>query len=96
MIFLILHVNSKYKMKTVTVEIKKESALKALQKMENENSIRILANENLDIPSLPGKPLSVTEFKAWVNYAESTPSVSFKEAKAVWKKKRKTLGKNTI
>jgi hypothetical protein len=83
-------------MQTVTVEIKKESALKALQKMENENSIRILSNEDLDIPSLPGKPLSISEFKAWVKYAESKPSVSFKEAKATWKKKRKALGKNTI
>jgi hypothetical protein len=83
-------------MQTITVEIKKESALKALKKMENEDSIRILSNDDLDIPSLPGKPLSISEFRAWVKYAESKPSVSFKEAKAIWKKKRKVLGKNTV
>ena len=83
-------------MQPITVEIKKESALKALQKMENEESIRILSTADLDIPALPGKQLNISEFKAWVKYAESTPSVSFKEAKAIWKKKRKVLRKSTI
>jgi hypothetical protein len=82
-------------MRTVTVEIKKTSALKSLQKLELQHAIRILTEPDLNSPSLPGKQLSISEFRHWIRNAESLPAVNIKSANETWQKKRKQLQKIT-
>lgn len=78
-------------MQTVTVEINDVAALKALQSMEKKRTIRIIDNVQTDTPALSGKPMSIAQFKAWVNEAENSTSISLKEAKSRWQSKRKKL-----
>lgn len=82
-------------MQTVTVEISNKNALKALESLEEKHFIRILDKSDIDSPSLPGKPLGISEFKTWIQQAENMPSISLKEAKAKWANKRKLLQKLT-
>lgn len=42
-------------------------------------------------PALPGDPLSIKEFKAWIAESESSPTISLDEAKKKWASKRKQL-----
>jgi hypothetical protein len=55
----------------------------ALDEVTNQDS-------NLS-PAFPGNPLSYDEFKSWIAACEKTPTVSLKEAKAKWAKKKKKL-----
>ncbi|MBS1585292.1 MAG: hypothetical protein JSS82_07050 [Bacteroidetes bacterium] len=78
-------------MQTVTVEINDMAALKALQNMAKKRSIRIVERMESDSPSLPGKPLSIAQFKAWIHDSERSPGISLKDAKSQWQGKRKQL-----
>jgi hypothetical protein len=76
-------------MHTITIEITDNSAMKTIQSLENKHFIRVI--ENTDFASLPGKPLSMDEFRHWINAAEQTPSVSLNQAKEKWQQKRNQL-----
>ena len=52
-------------------------------------------NNTSESPALPGEPLSITQFKKWISDAENAPSISLNEAKSIWEKKKKHLGKPT-
>jgi len=80
-------------MQTVTVEINNANALKTLEALANKHFISIIDKTDFDSPALPGKPLSITQFKKWISDAENAPSVSLNEAKAIWAKRQKQLEK---
>ena len=82
-------------MQTVTIAINNDTALKTLRKLEEKHFISIVEKENMDTPAIPGKKLSLSEFKKWIGDAEHTSTVSFEEAKAIWSGKRKQLQKLT-
>ena len=72
-------------MQTVTVEINDVSAFKELANLEKRQILRIIDNSEYDSPSLPGKPLSLSQFKEWIQQAEETPTVTLAEAETKWK-----------
>lgn len=80
-------------MQTLTIELTDNNSLKALQDLEYKNLIRILKDTDLNSYSLPGEPISQEDFKKWVEYAESSPTVSLTEAKQRWAEQKKKLQK---
>jgi hypothetical protein len=78
-------------MQTVTVQITDKNALKALYALEGKQYIRILENNHIDSPALPGQALSLHTFKQWIGAAENSPTIDLKEAKTKWASKRKQL-----
>jgi hypothetical protein len=78
-------------MQTLTIQITSNSALKAIQDLEEKHAIKIIENANLDSPALPGKQLSLKAFKNWIAQSEETSTVSLKEAKSQWADKKKQL-----
>jgi hypothetical protein len=77
--------------KTVTVQITDKNALKALHALKGKQYIRILENNHIDSPALPGQALSLHTFKQWIGAAENTPTIDLRKAKAKWAAKRKEL-----
>ncbi|HTR31729.1 MAG TPA: hypothetical protein VMH27_20795 [Puia sp.] len=82
-------------MRTLTVQITNNSALKALHALEEKNYIKIVKSSALASPSLPGKAMDLPAFEAWISDAENAPSLSLKEAKSKWASKKKQLQKIT-
>jgi hypothetical protein len=80
-------------MKTLTIELTDNTSLKALQDLEHKKLIRIVKEPDLDSYSLPGEPISVEDFKKWVEYAENSPTISIIEAKQRWADQKKKLQK---
>ena len=80
-------------MQTVTVEINKRGALKALQDLQEKQLITIVKDELPDSPALPGRPSSLAEFRAWLKQSEKMPVISLKDAKTQWANKKKQLQK---
>jgi hypothetical protein len=76
---------------TLTIQIKNNSALKALNSLAERDFIKIVDDAPADSPSLPGSPLSLKAYRNWIADAEHTPTVDLKEAKAKWTGKRKQL-----
>lgn len=77
-------------MQTILIELKNTKAIEELHNLEEKNLIRIV-NEDFSSYSLPGKPIDENEFRAWVEHAESTPTMSLNEAKQQWKARKKKL-----
>jgi hypothetical protein len=80
-------------MQTITIELTGNASLKALKDLEHKNLIRILKEPDINSYSLPGKPISKEDFKSWIEYAESTPTVSLTEVKLRWAEQKKKLRK---
>lgn len=78
-------------MQTVTVEINKKGALKALQDLQEKQLITIVKDEIEDSAALPGKPSNLAEFRAWLKQAEDMPVISLKDAKTQWASKKKLI-----
>lgn len=76
---------------TLTLEITNKDALKVLQDLQEKNFINIIAEPDFSSLVYPGKPLSSEEFKEWVQNRENGQSMSLKEAKVKWAKKKKEL-----
>jgi hypothetical protein len=70
--------------------LKNNLAFEELHNLEEKNLIRII-NEDFSSYALPGKPINNDEFKAWVDYAEDTPTISLNEAKQQWEIRKKKL-----
>jgi hypothetical protein len=81
-------------MQTFTVEITNNNALKVLQELQEKHFINIVAQVDIDSPAFPGKPLTSEQFKELILSRENGPSMSLKEAKARWAKKKKQLLKS--
>jgi len=80
-------------MQTLIIELTDNNSLKALQDLENKNLIRIVKEPDLNSYSLPGEPISVEDFRKWVEYAQNSPTVSLTEAKQRWAEQKKKLQK---
>ncbi|MBC7552689.1 MAG: hypothetical protein H7257_01785 [Taibaiella sp.] len=78
-------------MHTITLQINNNDALETLRALENKHFISIIENSDFDSPSLPGEPLSLAEFKCWINEAEVAPAVSLIQAKEIWAGKKRQL-----
>jgi hypothetical protein len=78
-------------METLTVEITNNSALNVLQDLQKKNFINIRSKPDLNSPVFPGKPLTQKEFKELILSRENGSSMSLKEAKTKWTKKKKQL-----
>lgn len=84
-----MHTNFKA-MQTILIELKNNQAFEELHNLEEKKLIRII-NDDFSSYALPGKPINEEEFRAWVEYAENTPTVSLNEAKQRWEAKKKKL-----
>lgn len=80
-------------MASITIELKGEDALKALEDLEEKDLIRIVKEPDLNLYVLPGEPMSDEDFINWIEFAENTPSLSLNEAKQRWADQKKTLQK---
>jgi hypothetical protein len=79
----------------ITIQVNDTVALKSLRSLEQKRHISIIENAIIDSPSLPGAPISLKAFKAWIAEAENAPTISLQEAKRKWAEKRKRLLKLT-
>jgi len=77
-------------MQTILIELKNSKAIEELHNLEEKDFIRIVT-EDFASYSLPGKPINEDEFRAWVDHAENTPTVSLNEAKQQWGARKKML-----
>ena len=75
-------------MQTITLEITNENALKVLQDLQEKHFINIIAKQNFNSLVFPGKPLTTEEFTDWIERRENGPSISLKDAKAKWAKRK--------
>ena len=82
-----------YHMQTLTLEITNDIALKVLQDLQEKHFINIISKPNFNSLVFPGKPLTTEEFKDWIESRENGPSISLKDAKAKWAKKKSQLTK---
>ena len=80
-------------MQTVTIELTNGKALKALQDLEEKHFIKIIPESGRVSTALAGKALTNKEFTDLILSRENGPTVSLKDAKAVWAKQRKQLQK---
>ncbi len=78
-------------MKTLTVEITNDDALKVLQDLQEKHLINIISRPGLNSPVFPGEPLTTEEFKEFIIGRESGSGMSLHEAKIKWAKKKKQL-----
>lgn len=77
-------------MQTLLVEISSKNALTALQSMQANNLIRIV-EPNMQSLALPGKEISIKEFKSWIENAEQNKTISLQQAEKKWQAKKKKL-----
>jgi hypothetical protein len=76
---------------TLIIQIKNNSALKALNSLAERNFIKIVDDAHTDSPALPGGRLSLKVYRNRIANAEHTPIMDLKEAKAKWAVKKKQL-----
>lgn len=82
-------------MHTLTIQIKDNKAMKTILDLHQKQALQIVDDVAHDSPALEGKPLSLKEFKNWIESAENSSSVSLKSAKDQWLKKRNRLTRLT-
>lgn len=80
-------------MQTLTIELTGNNFLKALQDLEHKHLIRIVNEPDSNSYSLSGEPISIEDFRKWVEYAENSPTVSLTEAKQRWSEQKKKFQK---
>lgn len=80
-------------MQTITIELTGNNSLKALKDLEHKRLIRILSDPDLNSYSLSGEPINNEDFRKWVEYSESSPTVSLTEARQKWSEQKKKLQK---
>ena len=82
-------------MHTLTIQVTDKSGLKAISTLEKKQFLKIVDKQEFNSPALPGRSLNLKEFKDWISEAETSATISLKEAKAKWAGKRKQLQKFT-
>jgi hypothetical protein len=78
-------------MQTITLKINNNSVLKTLEELESRHLISIIREEGIGTPALPGTPLSLEQFRNWINNAEQGPTISLKDADEKWAKRKQQL-----
>lgn len=79
-------------MQTVLVELRDKKAFEELLNLEAKQLIRIVnENEVASSYSLPGDPMSVEDFRRWIDLAEHTPTIGLTQAKQQWQVRKKKL-----
>ncbi|MBN1340147.1 MAG: hypothetical protein JXA03_12535 [Bacteroidales bacterium] len=79
-------------MQTVLVELRDQKAFEELHNLEAKKLIRIITeNGPASSYALPGDPVSVEDFRKWVEHAENTPTISLTQAKKQWQAQKKKL-----
>lgn len=81
-------------MQIFTVEITNDNALKVLQELQEKQFINIVAQADLASPVFPRNPLTLKEFRDLILSRENGSSISLKEAKSRWAKKKNQLLKS--
>ncbi len=81
-------------MQAMLVEVNSASALKVLRSLSQNKEIRIVEETSSGSPALPGEATSLSDFQAWIEQAETAPTVSLDEAKKIWSAKRSSLQKS--
>ena len=73
-------------MHTITLEITNDNALKTIKDLESKHYVNIIEDFEFDAhsPALPGNTINADEFRAWIDAAEQSPTISFSEAKEKW------------
>ena len=76
------------------IELKDKLAFEKLLNLEAKKLIHIVNPAgNVNSYALSGKPISVQDFRNWVDYTESTPTISLKDSKKQWERQKKKLQK---
>ena len=82
-------------MQTLTIQITDNTALQTLYALEEKHLIKIVEENEIDSPVLPGEPLTWKAFKSWIAASEKVPAISLNDLQARWQNKRKQLQKLT-
>jgi hypothetical protein len=80
-------------MQVLTIELKGNNSLKALQELEKKDLIRIVNEPDLNSYVLPGENISDEDFVKWIEYSENSITLGLNESKARWEQQRKKLQK---
>ncbi len=83
-------------MQTVTIQITNENAIKALHYLQEKRFIKILHQKDKSFFALPGKAMSADEFENWIAEAEKCDTISIKDAKTKWERKRNQIIKHLM
>ena len=83
-------------MQVVTIELKGNNSLEALQDLEKKDLIRIVKEPDLNSNALPGENISDDDFRRWIEYSESFGTVGITESKERWAQQRKKLQEGII
>jgi hypothetical protein len=79
----------------ITLQVNNDEGFLALKALEKKRQIKIISEIGYNSPALPGKPMSLKAFRAWIAEAEKSPTISLKEFQRRWALKRKELLKDT-
>lgn len=83
-------------MQVLTIELKGNNSLEALQDLEKKDLIRIVKEPDLNSYALPGEIISDDDFRRWIEYSESSATVGINESKERWAQQRKKLQKSIL
>jgi hypothetical protein len=64
-----------------------------LHDLQEKHFINIVAKTTFNSLVFPGKQLTTEEFRDWIKSRVNAPSMSLKDAKAKWDKKKNQLAK---
>lgn len=81
-------------MQVLTIELKGNNSLKALQDLEKMDLIRIIKEPDLNSYALPGEPISDEDFRRWIEYSENSANIGITESRERWAQQRKKLQEN--
>lgn len=79
-------------MRTILVELMDKKAFEELHNLEAKQLIRIVTEKgSVSSYALPGDPVSIEDFRKWIENAENTPTISLTQAEKQWQSQKKKL-----
>lgn len=75
----------------MTIQVNSDEAFIALKAMAKKRQIKFLDDFDYDSPALPGNPMTLKQFRAWIAEAEKSPTISLEESNRRWAIKKKQL-----
>jgi len=78
-------------MQVLTMELKGNNSLKALQDLEKMDLIRIVKEPDLNSYALLGERISDEDFRRWIEYSENSVAIGKTEFKERWAQQRKKI-----
>lgn len=88
--FYLTLLNKHNKMQTILIKVSNRTALTELKSMQTKNLIRIV-EPNMESLALPGKEITLDEFKKWIKDAEKSKTISLQQAQKKWQAKKEKL-----